>query len=90
MRSARHAIAVYRTLNFPLAGEMLRGVVFTDVGTVEPDVRIGTIRSSIGTGIRLTLPIFGQVPIALDFAIPITKDRQDDTQFVSFSLGFAQ
>lgn len=77
-------------LNFPLVGESLRGVVFTDVGTVEPDVRFGTVRSSIGAGVRLTLPIFGQVPIALDFAVPITKDRQDDTQLISFSLGFSQ
>ncbi|WP_428939092.1 outer membrane protein assembly factor BamA [Fontivita pretiosa] len=76
-------------ISFPLAGEELRGVVFTDVGTVEPSVRIGTIRSSVGAGIRLTLPFFGQVPIALDFAVPITKDDEDDTQFFSFSLGFS-
>src|SRR5206468_3191127 len=74
-------------IGFPIAGESLRGVVFTDVGDVESDVRIGTIRSSIGVGVRLTLPIFGQVPIALDFGIPITKDRRDDTQLISFSLG---
>jgi outer membrane protein insertion porin family len=77
-------------LNFPIAGEALRGVVFADAGTVEPDFRIGTIRTSIGAGIRLTLPIFGQLPLALDFGIPITKDRQDDTRFISFSLGFVQ
>jgi outer membrane protein insertion porin family len=75
-------------VSFPIAGEELRGVVFADVGTVEPDFELGTIRSSIGAGIRLTLPILGQTPIALDFAIPITKDRDDDTQFFSFSLGF--
>ena len=40
--------------------ETLRGVVFTDVGMVERDVRMGTIRSSVGTGIRLTLPFLGQ------------------------------
>lgn len=77
-------------LNFPIAGEMLRGVVFADAGTVESSFRVGTIRTSVGAGIRLTLPIFGQLPLALDFGIPITKDRQDDTQFISFSLGFVQ
>jgi outer membrane protein insertion porin family len=77
-------------LNFPIAGEALRGVIFADAGTVEPDFRIGTIRTSIGAGIRLTLPIFGQLPLALDFGIPITKDSQDDTRFISFSLGFVQ
>jgi outer membrane protein assembly factor BamA len=44
----------------------------------------------VGFGIRLTLPIFGQLPLALDFGVPITKDRQDDTRFISFSLGFVQ
>ncbi len=75
-------------VSFPLAGEELRGVVFTDIGTVEPDLEIGTIRSSIGAGIRLTLPFLGQTPIALDFAIPLTKSSDDDTQFFSFSLGY--
>ena len=75
-------------VSYPLYEELLRGVVFTDVGMVEPDVEFGTLRSSIGTGFRLTLPILGQVPIAIDFAIPITKARQDDTQIISFSLGF--
>ena len=74
-------------LSFPLAGEVLRGVVFTDVGTVEEDFRVGTIRSSVGTGIRLILPVLGHTPIALDFAWPVTKDDQDDTQLISFSLG---
>ena len=75
-------------ISFPIAGEELRGVVFTDLGTVEPDFEFGTIRSSVGAGIRLTLPFLGQTPIAIDFAVPVTKNRQDDTQFFSFSLGF--
>ena len=77
-------------LNFPIASEVLRGVVFADAGTVESDFKLGTIRTSIGAGVRLTLPIFGQLPLALDFGIPITKDRQDDTRYISFSLGFVQ
>ncbi|HZL37672.1 MAG TPA: POTRA domain-containing protein [Tepidisphaeraceae bacterium] len=77
-------------LNFPVYGETLRGVVFTDVGDIEPQFHLGTIRTSIGTGVRLTLPILGQTPIAIDFATPITKGRYDQTQFISFSLGFAQ
>jgi outer membrane protein assembly factor BamA len=77
-------------LNFPIASEVLRGVVFADAGTVESDFRLGTIRTSVGVGIRLTLPIFGQLPLALDFGVPITKDSQDDTRFISFSLGFVQ
>jgi outer membrane protein insertion porin family len=77
-------------VNFPLYGETLRGVVFTDAGLVEREVTIGTIRTSVGAGIRLTLPLLGQVPIAVDVAVPITEDDDDDTQFLSFSLGFQQ
>jgi outer membrane protein insertion porin family len=77
-------------LSFPLAGDMLRGVVFTDMGTVEPDVEIGTFRSSIGFGFRLTLPFLGQLPIAVDFAVPITKDDKDNTRIFSFALGMTQ
>ena len=77
-------------VSFPLVGDSFRGVVFTDVGTVESDFEVGTIRASVGAGIRLTLPVLGQVPIAIDFAVPIHKDSEDDTQFISFSLGFNQ
>lgn len=76
-------------VSYPLVSEVLRGVVFTDFGTVESDVKIGTLRSSVGAGVRLTLPFpgFESAPLALDFAWPITKDDQDDTQFISFSFG---
>jgi outer membrane protein insertion porin family len=75
-------------VSFPLVSDQLRGVVFTDIGTVESDLKLGTIRSSVGAGFRITLPLMGQVPIAIDFAYPLTEDDQDDTQLISFSLGF--
>jgi len=69
----------------------LRGVVFSDAGTVEREVEVTTIRSSIGAGFRLILPILGnQMPLAVDFAYPMTKTRQDDTQVISFSFGYSQ
>ena len=74
-------------VSFPLVEEFLRGVTFVDVGDVESDLQIGTIRSSIGFGIRVQLPILGQIPIAIDAAIPVTTDSKDDTQIISFSLG---
>ncbi len=77
-------------LGFPIYGETLRGVVFSDAGTVEEDVRIGTIRSSIGAGIRLVIPFLGQAPLAIDFAYPLVKDDQDDVQYISFSFGVNQ
>jgi len=47
-------------VNFPIYSESLRGVVFSDFGDVEPEFHFGTIRSSIGAGIRLVLPFLGQ------------------------------
>jgi outer membrane protein insertion porin family len=77
-------------LGFPIAGEMLRGVVFTDAGTVERNASIHTMRTSVGGGFRLTLPMFGQAPLAVDFAYPLVRDDEDDTQVVSFSFGIIQ
>jgi outer membrane protein assembly complex protein YaeT len=77
-------------VNFPIAGDALRGVIFTDAGTVEEDLEIDTIRVSAGFGLRLTLPFFGQVPIALDFGFPLNEDEQDETRVFSFSLGLMQ
>ena len=74
--------------SYPMIGDLIRGVVFTDVGTVERDLEIGTIRSSVGAGIRVILPLGGrQLPLAIDFGFPMSQARQDDTQIVSFSFG---
>ena len=77
-------------LGFPLAEDFLRGVVFLDAGDVESRAHFGTIRSSAGVGVRLSLPFLGQVPFALDFGVPITQSRQDNTQVLSFSFGLSR
>jgi outer membrane protein insertion porin family len=74
-------------VNYPIYEEFLRGVVFVDVGTVERDITITSIRSDFGAGVRLTLPLFGGLPIAVDFAYPLTKKSGDRTQLISVSLG---
>ncbi|MFP3938465.1 MAG: outer membrane protein assembly factor BamA [Phycisphaerae bacterium] len=74
--------------NFPIVGEELRGVVFLDTGTVERDFEITTYRASIGAGLRWVVPLMGPVPMSLDFGIPINKDSDDETQLVSFTLGW--
>ena len=79
------------SLNFPVVGETLRGVVFADAGTVEEEFELGTIRVGAGAGIRLVLPILGQqMPLAVDFAYPISADDEDETQIISFSFGISQ
>ncbi len=73
--------------NFPIYGKILRGVAFTDMGTVEEDFGISTWRMSVGFGARVIVEWFGPIPMAFDFSIPITKDGDDDTQIFQFSFG---
>ena len=74
--------------SYPIYAEVLRGVFFLDSGTVERHYEITSWRTSVGFGLRLQLPFFGPVPMALDFGFPITKNSEDDTQLVSFSFGW--
>lgn len=73
--------------SFPLYAKVMRGVFFTDMGTVEENFGVSTWRASVGFGVRLTLDIFGTVPMEFDFAAPISKNEDDDTQIFSFFIG---
>lgn len=77
---------------FPIIGQggkgKLQGVVFLDSGTVESEFDITTYRVSAGFGIRWFIPMFGPVPISLDFGFPLNKDDEDDTEILSFSFGW--
>ncbi len=76
---------------FPItADDTLRGVVFTDFGTVESNVTIKNFRVSPGFGLRITLPAMGPAPIALDFAVPVVYAPYDSQQLFSFFVGFAR
>jgi outer membrane protein insertion porin family len=74
--------------NFPIYGENLRGVVFVDSGTVESSFGISSYRASVGAGLRWTVPFMGPMPLKLDFAIPLVKDDDDDTQIISFGMSW--
>jgi outer membrane protein insertion porin family len=76
---------------FPItADDTLRGVVFTDFGTVESNVTIDQMRVAPGFGLRITLPAMGPAPIALDFAFPVVYAPYDSKQLFSFFVGFAR
>ena len=76
---------------FPItADDTLRGVVFTDFGTVESNVSINNMRVAPGFGLRITLPAMGPAPIALDFAVPVAYAPYDSQQLFSFFVGFAR
>jgi outer membrane protein insertion porin family len=71
-------------VSFPVYGDNLRGVIFNDLGTVEPDIRIHTIRDSVGVGVRVVIPFISRVPLAFDLGFPVKKADQDIRQVFSF------
>jgi outer membrane protein insertion porin family len=72
--------------NFPIYEDTFRWVVFTDTGTVQDDFGFDQYRVSVGTGIRLKLPFLGQAPFALDVAVPILKEEDDEVRYISFDF----
>jgi outer membrane protein insertion porin family len=73
--------------SFPLFGDVIRGVFFTDMGTVEEDFEITTWRASVGFGVRLQVEFFGPVPMEFDLAIPVSSHKDDEEQIFSFFIG---
>ena len=62
-------------------------VVFVDSGTVEQNVEINDHRVSPGFGVRFEVPMLGPLPIALDFAFPLTKGSAAPEWPLHFYLG---
>jgi outer membrane protein insertion porin family len=71
---------------FPIAEDFLRGVLFVDAGDYEPNWQYGVIRTAVGFGFRVNLPVL-QVPLVLDFGFPLVRSSTDQEQVLSFSFG---
>ncbi len=71
---------------FPLLGNNLRGAIFTDQGTLNPEFSVDDWRVSVGFGVRFQLPIFSEAPVALDLAFPLLKEDTDEQRLFSFDL----
>jgi len=87
--TAEYQFPLYQSTVQGRPQELLRGVVFCDVGQVAlttSDITDTTLRVSVGVGLRVMLPAMGGVPIALDFGFPVNKDDDDDTEVFSFSV----
>ena len=69
--------------SYPLIGDNIRGHLFLDTGAAGR----GTYRAAVGTGFRLTLDIFGGVPLEFNLGIPVSKDSDDEEQVFSFLVG---
>ena len=72
--------------NFPVYQEVLRVVLFSDTGTVQDDFGLDEYRMSVGAGLRLAVPFLGRAPFAFDFAVPLVKESDDETQVFSFDI----
>lgn len=70
------------------ANDQIYFVGFLDTGTVESTVGIQDYRVAVGAGMRITVPMMGPVPIALDFGFPIVQAHTDNKQLFSFWVGF--
>jgi outer membrane protein insertion porin family len=78
---------------FPLtADDMLKGVAFCDLGTVEEEIAMysNSFRVSPGIGLRIAVPMLGPAPLALDLAFPINYADTDQIQNFSFFLGMGR
>lgn len=71
---------------FPLVDRFLRGVVFTDQGTLGNDITLDDWRASVGFGIRLNVAFLSQAPFAIDFAIPLASESTDEERSISFAI----
>lgn len=70
------------------ANDQIYLVGFLDTGTVESSVEIKDYRVVAGVGVRITVPMLGPMPIALDFGIPIVKKDTDREQVFNFFVGY--
>jgi outer membrane protein insertion porin family len=76
---------------FPLtADDMIKGVLFTDFGTVEQNIELNSenFRVAPGFGFRIHMPAAGiGAPLAFDFAFPAEGDERET---FSFYLGVSR
>jgi outer membrane protein insertion porin family len=76
----------------PVTADETLGVVgFTDFGTVEDsNVSLKNFRLTVGAGLRITIPLMGPAPIAIDWGFPILREDFDDTRIFNFSVGITR
>lgn len=68
-------------------GDEFQLAFFVDTGTVAKDINNwGKYRVAPGFGLRIAIPMLGPAPLALDFAFPVCKSSEDETEVFSFSI----
>ena len=60
---------------------------FVDTGVVSESIKHwDTYRVAPGLGMRISIPMLGPAPLALDFAFPVVKNDSDEKEIFSFSI----
>ncbi|HWE37159.1 MAG TPA: POTRA domain-containing protein [Isosphaeraceae bacterium] len=73
---------------YPLmANDMLHQVWFCDFGTVDRSYQFSGLRAAVGTGFRVIVPAMGKMPIAFDFALPVSSVPGDHKRYFHFFVG---
>lgn len=67
----------------PISSEAVSALFFVDTGAIDS----GGIRASVGTGIQIMIPMFGEVPMRFEFATPFMKEDEDETRVFTFYVG---
>ncbi|GIX45111.1 MAG: outer membrane protein assembly factor [Candidatus Hydrogenedentota bacterium] len=76
-------LLVQNELRYPFT-DNLAGVLFADFGVLgRKPFELTKPKASVGTGMRLRLPI---AQVALDLAVPVLRDSKDQTQFFHFTF----
>jgi outer membrane protein insertion porin family len=79
------AMVINTELLFPIYEQYgLRGVAFFDTGNSFNSFKYSEVRRSVGAGVRWMSP-FG--PLRVELGFPISKQSDDDTSVLGFSIG---
>jgi outer membrane protein insertion porin family len=68
------------------ARDTFHQIVFTDFGTVTGNYELNQMRVSIGTGLKVNLPMMGPMPFEFDLAFPVMHAVGDKTQWFNFTV----
>jgi outer membrane protein insertion porin family len=68
------------------ARDTFNQIIFTDFGTVTGNYQLNDMRVSVGTGLKVSLPMMGPMPFEFDLAFPVMFSYGDKFQPFNFTV----
>jgi outer membrane protein insertion porin family len=68
------------------AKDTFNQIIFTDFGTVTGNYEFNDMRMSVGTGLKVSLPMMGPMPFEFDLAFPVIHAFGDKFQPFNFTV----